>query len=73
MIKLFKNIIFLLFILGCTTQPHVSDKINTQENDWELLNKIKHEKWNSEKITAFFGSPNSILREGKNNKEYWGK
>lgn len=50
---------------------YVSDKINKQENEWELLNKIKHEKWNSEKITAVFGPPNSILREGKYNKEYW--
>ncbi len=71
MISLFKNIIFLLVILGCTTHPHVSDKINKQENEWELLNKIKHENWNSEKITAVFGPPNSILREGKKNKEYW--
>ena len=69
MISLFKNIIFLLVILGCTAHPHVSDKINKQENEWELLNKIKHENWNSEKITAVFGPPNSILREGKKNKE----
>jgi hypothetical protein len=71
MIKLFKNIIFLTFIFGCTTHTLVSDKINKQENEWELLNKIKNEKWNNEKLTAVFGPPNSILREGKNNKAYW--
>ena len=71
MIKLFKNITFLLFFLGCTTHPHVSDKINKEKNEWELLNKIKHEKWNSEKVTAAFGPPNSILREGTSNQEYW--
>jgi hypothetical protein len=71
MIKLFTSIISLLFFLGCTTHTGVSDKMNKEKNEWELLNKIKSEKWNSERITTVFGPPNSILREGISNQEFW--
>ncbi|MDD4976771.1 MAG: hypothetical protein PHY93_20615 [Bacteriovorax sp.] len=71
MTNFFKNIFFLLFFLGCTTNTSVSDKMNKEKNEWELLNEIKDEKWNSEKIVAVLGRPNSILREGINNQEFW--
>ena len=69
MIKIFKNVIIFLFILGCTAHTTVPDKTNKEKNEWELLNKIKSEKWNSERIATVFGPPNSILREGV--KEFW--
>lgn len=64
--------IIIMTMLSCLISCSKNQIFNNQipkahnyQSTWELIDQIETEKWNKEKILAFFGSPNEII-DGKN-------
>jgi hypothetical protein len=47
-----------------------SSKIRKYQTSWDLIYLIETEKWNKEKLLAFFGQPNEIVDEKNSAGEY---
>ena len=71
-----KKIIALitLFCLVSCSKNQISNsqfsKIREYRSSWELIYQIETEKWNKEKLLAFFGQPNEIIDDKNNAGEY---
>jgi hypothetical protein len=63
-----------LFCLVACSKNQISNsqfsKIREYRSSWELIYQIETEKWNKEKLLAFFGQPNEIIDDKNNAGEY---
>lgn len=60
-----KILFVFLLIASCT-----HEKIQENQGEWVLINKIEVEKWNEEKIISLLGAPNDIHKNEKQNLKF---